>query len=169
MMKRGEGKNPNKLPGQAWTPPPRTEDPYLASRKLSDPTVCPDCGVVYHNGRWSWQGQATSAEKHRCPACSRIHDHVPAGVLSLGGEYYAAHQEEILQLIRNLEAREKAHHPLERIMSVEVDAAAGRTLVNFTGIHLTHGAAQAVHAAHAGTMSSHYTDRDALLHASWER
>ena len=29
-------------------------DPYQQQQKLNDGTACPQCGAVYHNGRWAW-------------------------------------------------------------------------------------------------------------------
>ena len=29
-------------------------DPYQAEQKLHEDTVCPQCGAVYHDGRWQW-------------------------------------------------------------------------------------------------------------------
>ena len=31
-----------------------SHDPYQAREKLSEPSVCRDCGAVYHQGRWQW-------------------------------------------------------------------------------------------------------------------
>ena len=32
----------------------RVHDAYKSSAKLRSPTRCPDCGAVYHDGRWQW-------------------------------------------------------------------------------------------------------------------
>jgi len=29
-------------------------DSYKSSRKLSEPTRCPECGAVFLKGRWTW-------------------------------------------------------------------------------------------------------------------
>jgi hypothetical protein len=29
-------------------------DAYKSKGKLPEPTVCPDCGAVYHAGHWQW-------------------------------------------------------------------------------------------------------------------
>ncbi|WP_272481676.1 BCAM0308 family protein, partial [Rhodothermus marinus] len=70
----------------------------------------------------------------RCPACRRAADRYPAGYVELAGAFLSTHQEEILNLIRNLEEQEKQARPLERIMAMEVQN--GRCYVTTTGVHL---------------------------------
>ncbi len=94
-------------------------DPYHSKLKITEPSVCPDCGAVFAHGRWSWADAPLEAHSHRCPACQRVHDRIPAGFLTLRGEFFAAHREEIMGLIHNYEEREKREHPLKRIMDIE--------------------------------------------------
>ena len=35
--------------------PSHPQDPYLIRKKWPDPTCCPYCGAVYHNGHWQLQ------------------------------------------------------------------------------------------------------------------
>src|SRR5665647_1110380 len=102
-------------------------DSYKAGRKLREPACCPDCGAVFQNGRWTWAAAPATAHEERCPACHRIHDKFPAGFVTLSGVFLGAHRDEILQLMRNHEAKEKAEHPLQRIMGI-VDSAEGVTI-----------------------------------------
>ena len=120
----------------------RVHDPYQAREKWKEPSVCPDCNAIYHKGRWQWGAVPQGADEHRCPACARIHDRIPAGFLTLEGEFFATHKDEILHLIRNHEEKEKAAHPLERIMGVE-EQGQGMT-VRFTGSHLARGTGEAL-------------------------
>ncbi|MFN9644935.1 MAG: 1-acyl-sn-glycerol-3-phosphate acyltransferase, partial [Cyanobacteriota bacterium] len=46
-------------------------------------------------------------------ACERIADDYPGGWVTLKGDYYADHREEILARVRQCEAHEKAEHPLQ--------------------------------------------------------
>ena len=69
----------------------RVHDPYMKGSKPVEPTVCPECGVVFSGGRWQWQADAPEgAQKEWCPACQRIRDKVPAGFLTLSGEFFYA-------------------------------------------------------------------------------
>lgn len=77
----------------------RDHDPYAIHEKLPEPTVCPGCGVAYRRGRWQWADQDRGGAQHLCPACRRIRDHQPAGVVSLGGPFLAEHGAEIINLV----------------------------------------------------------------------
>lgn len=143
------------------------QDPYLARGKPPEPSACPDCGAVFHKGRWQWGEAPGKAHAHRCPACQRIHDRVPAGELILEGDFFTAHRDEILHLIRNIETREKAERPLERIMDSRDEE--GRHVIRFTSQHITRGAGDAVHHAYQGDLDLKYTDKDGVVRVTWRR
>jgi NMD protein affecting ribosome stability and mRNA decay len=143
-------------------------DPYKSKSKLPEPTLCPQCGAVFHRGRWQWARAEAGAHETLCPACHRANDGVPAGILSLNGEFLQKHRDEILHLIRNLEEKEKAEHPLKRIMSQEQQDDGG-VVINFTDPHLARAAGEGVHSAYEGELEFHYTEGDTLLRLRWER
>lgn len=142
-------------------------DPYQAIRKPPEPTVCPDCGAVFHEGRWQWLDKPAGAHEEMCPACRRIHDELPAGFVSIGGAFFQENREELLHLVRNEEARAKAEHPLKRIMKIEDDADG--VLVTTTEIHLARGIGEALHNAYQGDLAFHYNENENLLRVVWER
>ena len=61
------------------------DDPYARRSKPGEPTVCSDCGAVFHAGRWQWGPAPGGSERALCAACQRIRDDYPAGVVSLAG------------------------------------------------------------------------------------
>lgn len=145
----------------------RVSDPYRARGKWPEPTACPNCGAIFHSGRWQWGTAAPDAEQHLCPACQRVRDRVPAGQLTLSGVFFKTHRDEIMHLVRNAETKARAEHPLERIMDV-VDEP-DRTVVTFTDSHIAHGIGEALRHAYQGEMESRYTDEGDLLRVSWSR
>lgn len=140
-------------------------DAYKAKDKLEEPTVCSQCGAVFHAGHWQWRKAPPNAHKAICPACHRIHDHYPAGFLSLKGDFFQAHRDEIMHLVLNHENHERAEHPLKRIMTVEEDE--GTTVVTTTDIHLARGMGEALHRAYQGELNYHYNPEQNLLRVSW--
>ncbi len=97
--------------------PPRRihEESPGKGREIGD---CPRCGASYRNGRWTWQKAPVGSVERVCPACERIAQDYPAGVVDIGGGFAQSHREELINLARNVEERECREHPLKRIMSI---------------------------------------------------
>jgi len=144
----------------------KVHDAYKAKVKPAEPSVCPQCGAVFHEGRWQWSKAPAGAHSETCPACHRIHDHFPAGYLTLDGAFFHAKRDEIMHLVHNHEKRERAEHPLKRIMAVE-EQKDGATLVTTTDIHLARGMGEALHHAYQGELEFHYNPEQNLLRVNW--
>lgn len=145
----------------------RVHDPYKTRLKLSEPSVCRDCGAVYASGRWQWAPAPEEAEQALCSACHRIKDKIPAGELTLEGQFLGQHKTEILQLIRHQEELEKGEHPLHRIMDMEFGGDKG--LVTTTDIHLPRRLGEALHKAYQGELDYHYDEGEYFIRVSWRR
>jgi len=89
-----------------------------APSKLPELAACPRCGASYRNGRWTWETAPAGSYAQTCPACERIARDDADGELALSGRFLAAHRAEIEGCLRNVEAHEKAEHPLKRILSM---------------------------------------------------
>lgn len=142
-------------------------DPYHAKVKLKDPTTCPDCSAVYHKGRWTWEEPPEKSHPHRCPACQRIHDKVPAAFLVLSGSFRKQHHDEIHNLIHNYAERERKEHPMKRIIATERDG--DDMVITFTDAHLARGIGEAFHNAYEGDLDYAYDDGDIMLRVRWTR
>lgn len=142
-------------------------DPYHSKLKLREPTVCPDCRAIFTEGRWSWGATPEGAHETRCPACQRIHDRVPAAFLTLSGTFIRSHDEEIRNLMRNLEQRQQAEHPMKRIMDIE-ESEDGLD-VTCTDHRLARGIGEALHDAYEGELDYQYTKGDTMLRVTWRR
>jgi NMD protein affecting ribosome stability and mRNA decay len=143
----------------------RVHDAYKSKGKLLEPSVCSQCGAVFHEGRWQWLQAPADAHMVTCPACHRIHDHYPAGFLTMKGEFFATHRDEIMHLVRNHEQHERKEHPLKRIIAAEEKD--GETVVTTTDIHLARGIGEALHHAYQGELEYHYNPEQNLLRVSW--
>jgi hypothetical protein len=144
------------------------KDAYGLKGKLSDPTACPDCGAVYRKGRWTWPAvPATGSPQVKCPACRRIADDYPAGIVTLRGDFAQAHADEIRGLIRNLEEKEKKEHPLKRVMAI--DAQADALVVKTTDARLARGIGEALEHAYDGELDYRFTETENVLRVDWRR
>ncbi|MEN8160039.1 MAG: BCAM0308 family protein [Myxococcota bacterium] len=130
---------------------------------------CPSCGASYREGRWTSQTAPAGSHEEVCPACRRVADDYPAGVLHVEGAFVGAHREELVGLIRHVEERERAEHPLKRIMAIE-DEGAG-FLVKVTDAKLAPSMGHALRSAYEGDLELPPTtsDRENLVRVRWTR
>ena len=140
-------------------------DPYQQQRKLEEPTACRECGAVYHRGRWQWGPKPTGAHEDLCPACRRIRDRLPAGILTLHGEFALQHEQEITGLARNEEAAEKGEHPLNRVAGIERTDAG--LVITTTDIHLPRRIGEALKRAYRGTLKTHFDETGYFFRGDW--
>lgn len=145
----------------------RVHDPYQRRGKLQEPTFCPQCEAVYQDGRWHWALRPAPAYEELCPACRRINDKYPAGIVTIRGSFAGQHEEEILGLVHNQEELEKGEHPLHRIM--DIDQSGEAIVVNTTDIHLPRRIGDALHRAYEGEVDYHYDEDSHLIRVSWSR
>lgn len=142
-------------------------DTYKLRGKLKEPTVCPECGAVFHRGRWTWGPRPAEAHEALCPACHRIRDKYPKGLLTIAGPFLADHREEILGVVHNTEAKEKAEHPLSRIMAIEQQDET--LVVSTTDTHLPRRIGEMLHHAYQGEFRVHYDEGEQFVRVKWER
>jgi len=137
--------------------------------KLADVTGCPKCGACYRKGRWTWRTAPTGSHEQLCPACERIADRYPAGVLHVEGAFAAAHRDDLIGLVRNIEERERSDHPLKRVMSLRTRK--NGFVVETTDGKLAQTLGRALHKAHDGKLEHPPTtaDKENLVRVRWVR
>jgi hypothetical protein len=145
----------------------KRHDPYQAAGKYAEPAHCETCGAVFHRGRWQWGSPLPGGHSVTCPACRRIADKLPAGSLTLEGPFVDAHRDELVHLARNEAERERADHPLNRIM--DVDANAARIVVTTTDIHLPQRIGEALKSAYDGELDVRYGEDEYTVRIVWRR
>lgn len=144
----------------------RDIDAYKAKGKLAEPTMCPECKAVYHHGRWQWMEAPANARQETCPACRRILDHLPCGFVTLEGPFFNTHCEEIRHLIQHHAERERAEHPLKRIIAIENKQ--GAMLITTTDTHLARGLGEAVRHAYQGDLKIEHVSGENLVRVYWK-
>jgi NMD protein affecting ribosome stability and mRNA decay len=102
-----------------------------------------------------------------CPACRKIASHDPHGIVTLRGDYWPQHREDILNLIRNEEARGMAANPLERIIDIREEEDA--LIIETTNEKLAQRLGRSIHNAHKGAVEYKWPDGNRLVRVEWER
>jgi len=144
---------------------PARHDPYRADNKPLGEQVCPDCGLVNRRGRWMRAQATPQAQSQACPACRRIADKLPAGILTVEGAYAFEKRDEVLATARNVAEKVQSEHPLERIMSIETFD--GRLVISTTDVHLVQAIGRALHGAFSGALHYGFQEGDYQLRVNW--
>lgn len=146
-----------------------SKNPYYEGKKYREPTYCPSCGLVYHEGRWLDESvpEKQEANESLCPACRRKRDRNPEGLVYLSGNYFEGHKKEILQLAKNAEERAKEDRPLQRIMWSEKESDCLKLAT--TNEHLARRIGKAIARAHSGDLDINSGDNERLVRVYWKR
>ncbi len=147
---------------------------YVLKKGLKEPAKCTMCQSVYHHKRWYLKDEPIAVELKDgpmeltvCPACRKIQDHFPEGVVALRGEFLTSHKDQILHLIRNEEIRAKGVNPLERIISIK--EMEDFIEIQMTSERLAQRIGKDIKRAFKGEVSYHWSKDDKLLRVEWRR
>lgn len=148
-------------------------DPYIDLEHLRDNTICKHCGALYVSGRWYVKGLVPKGISHApehvtlCPACRKLRDRVPGGVLKISGDFIWSHRDEILNLIRNTSNDALSDNPLERVMSMETEG--DDILISTTNVKLVQKIGRALHRAYHGDLEYKWSQDNKLARVYWSR
>ncbi len=153
----------------------RETDPYIPRKGASAVGACPKCHAIRRNKRWyldekeytALTRRRGTAAQERCPACRKIADGFPSGVVLLRGGYLREHREEILKLVRNEEKRAMGFNPLERIISVKEEG--DKLEIATTDEKLAQRIGREVRKACRGTVKYKWSEDSKLLRVNWAR
>jgi NMD protein affecting ribosome stability and mRNA decay len=149
-------------------------DPYVPDEGLKEPALCDSCHALYRNKRWyldpeAWTAAANDPEAHRvtCPACQKIAERYPEGVVTLRGGYLWEHEEEIRNILKNEENKAMAKNPLERI--IRMDREGEELVIETTEEKLAEHLGRVLYRAHHGELNISWDQDHDLCRVTWER
>ncbi len=150
-------------------------DSYLprgASRSVS---ICEGCRAVYMNKRWYAGADAydtavqnPAAGMMVCPACLKIRDNFPGGIVTLKGDYVLPHKSDLMKLVKNEEVRARGLNPLERVMSIK-ESGDGSLVISTTNEKLAQRIGRAIKKAFHGVVSYRWSHENKLVRVDWVR
>lgn len=148
---------------------PRSLDVYRNKDGVSGAVYC-QCGAVFSNKRWHLTEQGTipiGEQRVVCPACRRISDRNPAGIVTLKGSYFASHGAEIDNLIRNTSEAAAMKNPLGRIM--EINREKEGVTITTTDVKLAQKIGREVFKSHGGDLQFTWSNAVGPVRISWSR
>ena len=152
----------------------RSSDVYLPKRGLEEKSLCKSCGALYHNKRWYMdeaelkmvRGEA-GINKVVCPACQRIEDGNPAGIVTLSGSYVAKHARDIINAAKHVEAKSMLKNPLGRIMEVKEEQ--NIITIATTEDKLAQKVGREIYKAHHGELHYQWSHEENFVRVNWKR
>ncbi len=155
----------------------KLHDPYMDRSHYKDPTICPKCGLVFHNKRWvrneelkkKFEASGTEIAHKLCPACKKIEDRYPLGILELRGPYLMNQEKKqlILNTVRREAANEESRNPLARIMQIKEED--GRVVIWTTTESLARRLGRVVYKAFKGDLKISFSESNKFIRVLWER
>lgn len=152
----------------------RSSDVYMPKKGAREAAFCGQCGALYRNKRWTVEeDKAVKARKESalnrvtCPACRRMADNNPAGIVTLSGRYLPEHKDDILNAIRNIESRSRVKNPLGRIMNIVADK--GTITVATTEDKLAQKIGREIFKAHHGELHYRWNHEERFVRVDWVR
>lgn len=149
-------------------------DPYLQDLKPDEVAVCVECRSVYAGKRWEMRDQAARdlREAKRvvetlCPACRKIRDRAPGGIVTLSGEFLAKHEEEIINLINHESKRAMEINPLERL--IDIERSDTKIIILTTNEKLAQRIGRALYKAYRGKVEYKWSEDNKLARVNWHR
>lgn len=148
---------------------PRNMGSYQDKEGIRGTGYC-KCGAVFHGKRWqsgSGETAALDGRKLVCPACRRIADQIPAGIISLRGDFLASHETEIGNIIRNTEQASAQKNPLGRVMETRKEND-GITITTTDG-KLAQKIGREVFKSYGGELNFLWSKSEDLVRVAWSR
>lgn len=148
---------------------PRSRDNYRLKGGISGGAYC-GCGAVYKNKRWSQSKHAAAPDQERmlvCPACRRIADRNPAGIVSLSGSFLAKHSSEINSNIKKIAENAALKNPLDRIIAINSKEDA--ITITTTGTKLARKIGRELFKSFSGDLQYNWSTGEDLVRVRWSR
>ena len=151
----------------------RQEDPYQPAEG-QEAALCTQCHALYRSKRWSFDAplyeRLAGTDKVRevvCPTCRKINDHFPEGVLTLSGEFFSRHREEIVRLLEKEAGRVAQRSVADRV--IQMIPKGDKLVVETTSEKMAQHLGRAVYKAYKGDLHFRWGEVERFVRVSWSR
>jgi NMD protein affecting ribosome stability and mRNA decay len=152
----------------------RVEDPYILEEG-QEAAVCHQCHALYQNKRWFFDEKLhrklAGTDKVRevlCPTCRKIRDRYPEGILTLSGEFFKQHKDEIITLLEKEASRVAGRNVQDRIIRMAPEGK-DRLVVETTTEKLAQHLGRAVYRAYKGELDFRWSEMNKFVRVYWKR
>jgi len=149
-------------------------DPYMPDAGLKEPALCQTCQAIYRQKRWQLDPELASRladdpaiQWVNCPACQKVAERYPEGILTLRGNYLWNHEAEIRNILDNAVTRFSTRNPLERIIRVQRSEDA--LVIETTDTKLAEQLGRLLQKAHSGDLQIDWQGSPRVCRVQWER
>lgn len=152
----------------------KINDPYMPRGSGYEMSICKECHAIYRGKKWFIEEEMYKANIKKkttntvvCPACLKIRDNFPGGIVTLKGGFLKSHEDEILNLVRNEGDKSLRDNPLERIMSINKNK--GVMEIQTTNEKLAQKIGKAVYKAYSGELEYKWSEQNKFARVNWNR
>lgn len=152
----------------------RSTDVYLPKGGVKEAALCKKCGALYKNKRWYVDEAELNKARAEgglnpvtCPACQRMADNNPAGIVIFTGDYLLEHEDDILNTIKHIESKSRMKNPLGRIM--EISQEKSTLTVATTEDKLAQKLGREIFKAHRGELHYRWNHEESFVRVTWSR
>ena len=153
---------------------PKNIDPYVMEDALREPAICQNCHALYLKKRWQFDPQSVETLQGSrnimwvtCPACAKIEENYPEGIVILRGDYFWLHEDEIRNLVSNEAQASFNKNPLARIMKTVENK--DEIIIETTEQKLAEHLGRALKGAHSGELKVTWSKSPRVCRVVWER
>ena len=152
----------------------RVEDPYRLEAG-QEAAVCPQCRALYQEKRWFYDEKlfkklagTPKIREVACPACRKIADRYPEGILTLSGEFLIQHKNEITHLLEKEASRVSNRSVLDRVIKMTA-VGKDKLVVETTTEKLAQRLGRAVYRAYKGDLNFRWSETERFARVYWSR
>ena len=149
-------------------------DPFVSDEGFREPALCKTCQTYFHHKRWMNNPKTYTQLKSDpnvhwviCPACQKIAEGYPEGILTLSGSYLWEHEDEIRRLLKNEESKANGRNPQERV--IRTTRQEETLVIETTEQRLAEHLGRVLQRAHQGELKINWGAGPDICRVNWER